>query len=201
MDFSQSTNSDGAKDALSHALQENFRQILEAYSRPGSVIALPHHEHPAALQFLVNVLDESVSFLDHHQQLSVKQGRYLQAKTASIAEAQFIYLDGKQPSESNFHPALGSLSSPELSASLVIEVSHLNDTPSNCSVLSLEGPGIQNEKTITVKGLHPDWLRLRAQWVSHFPLGLEFVLCAGDKLLVLTRTTKVTIKESEAWPM
>ena len=195
---------DADKDALTHRLQENFRQILEAYSRPGTAIRLPHLDSQASMQFMINLLDESVSFCDHHQLLDAQQRRFLQARQAQVADAQFIYLDGQNQPEVEFQPNLGSLSEPELGCTLVIEVSDLVehlDTTSNCSVLSLAGPGIQGKTSIKVKGLHPEWLVRRAQWLSHFPLGLEMVLCTQDKLLVLTRTTQVTIVESEAWHM
>ncbi len=176
------------------AQQQAFRTVLDGFTRPGTRV--PAQQQGAVLMFLSAVLDESVSLADPSGMLGTDVRRLLLAPTAPAAQARFVLLDGRKPAEAGFQPALGTLESPELGATLVLTVDSLGDAPSPAGaavVLQLQGPGVLGMRALSVSGLHPDWLVRRAAWVAAYPLGVDIVLAAPATLVALPRSTRVVV--------
>jgi alpha-D-ribose 1-methylphosphonate 5-triphosphate synthase subunit PhnH len=176
------------------AQQQAFRAVLDGFARPGTLV--PAQQPSAVLMFLSAVLDESVSLADPSGLLGTDARRLLLAPTAPEAQARFVLLDGRKPVEVGFQPALGTLESPELGATLVLTVDALSDSPSaeDAAVrLQLQGPGVPGTRVLAVTGLHSDWLARRAAWVGAYPMGLDIVLAAPDQLVALPRTTRIVV--------
>lgn len=177
--------------------QQAFRAVLDGFARPGTLV--PAQQPGAVLMFLSAVLDESVSLADPSGLLGADVRRLLLAPTAPEAQARFVLLDGRKPAEAGFQPALGTLESPELGATLVLSVDALSDTMSgepsaaDAVVLQLQGPGVPGTRVLAVTGLHPDWLARRTAWVAAYPLGVDIVLAAPDALVGLPRTTRIVL--------
>lgn len=177
------------------AQQQAFRAVLDGFARPGTRV--PAQQQGAVLMFLSAVLDESVSLADPLGLVGVDARRLLLAPTATAAQARFVLLDGRKPVEAGFQPALGTLESPELGATLVLTVDALSEAPSPAEaavVLQLQGPGVPGTRVLAVTGLHPDWLARRAAWVGAYPMGVDVVLAAPDALVALPRTTRIAIE-------
>ena len=176
------------------AQQQAFRAVLDGFARPGTLV--PAQPPDAVLMFLSAVLDESVSLADPQGLLGTDARRLLLAPTAPQAQARFVLLDGRKPVETAFQPTLGTLESPELSATLVLTVDALSDAPitTDASVLmQLQGPGVPGTRELAVTGLHPDWLARRAAWVGAYPMGVDMVLTAPNALVALPRTTRIVV--------
>jgi alpha-D-ribose 1-methylphosphonate 5-triphosphate synthase subunit PhnH len=176
------------------AQQQAFRAVLDGFSRPGTLV--PAQQPGAVLMFLSAVLDESVSLADPSGLLGMDARRLLLAPTAPAAQARFVLLDGRKPAEADFRPALGTLESPELSATLVLTVDALCDAPTPADAalaLQLQGPGVPGTRALAVSGLHPDWLARRTAWVDAYPMGVDIVLAAPDALAALPRTTRIVV--------
>lgn len=176
------------------AQQQAFRAVLDGFARPGTLV--PAQEQGAVLMFLSAVLDESVSLADPLGLVGVDARRLLLAPTASASQARFILLDGRTAPDAGFQPALGTLESPELGATLVLTVDALSDEFSPAEgavVLQLQGPGVPGTGALAVTGLHPDWLARRAAWVGAYPMGVDMVLAAPDALVALARTTRIAV--------
>lgn len=174
------------------AQQLAFRAVLDAFARPGTLVSAP--SQGAVLMFLSAVLDESVSLADPSGLLDADARRLLLAPTALAEEARFILLDGRLPPDAGLQPRLGTLESPELSATLVLTVGALSGPEqalADARVLELQGPGVPGMRALAVAGLHPDWLQRRATWVAAYPLGVDIVLAAPDSLVALPRTTRL----------
>jgi alpha-D-ribose 1-methylphosphonate 5-triphosphate synthase subunit PhnH len=62
--------------------------------------------------------------------------------------------------------------------------------------LHLSGPGIESTTSISVDGLHPAWIAARQEWVSAFPLGVDFVLCDEHNFVAMPRTTQITMGDA-----
>lgn len=176
------------------AQQQAFRAVLDGFARPGTLV--PAQQPSAVLMFLSAVLDESVSLADPSGLLGTDARRLLLAPTAPDAQARFVLLDGRKPVEAGFQPALGTLESPELSATLVLTVDALSDASTSADAaveLQLQGPGVPGTRVLAVSGLHPDWLARRAAWVSAYPMGVDIVLAAPDAMVALPRTTRIVV--------
>jgi alpha-D-ribose 1-methylphosphonate 5-triphosphate synthase subunit PhnH len=176
------------------AQQQAFRAVLDGFARPGTLV--PAQQPSAVLMFLSAVLDESVSLADPSGLLGTDARRLLLAPTAPEAQARFVLLDGRKPVEAGFQPALGTLESPELSATLVLTVDALSDASTSADAavaLQLQGPGVPGTRVLAVSGLHPDWLARRAAWVGAYPMGVDIVLAAPDAMVALPRTTRIVV--------
>lgn len=83
--------------------------------------------------------------------------------------------------------ALGSDESPELGASLLVQVRGLAaDTGAVWT-----GPGIEAQRRVAVAGIDARFWSARAALAPLFPRGLDIFFCAGDRVVALPRTTKV----------
>ncbi len=176
------------------AQQQAFRAVLDGFARPGTLV--PAQPPGAMLMFLSAVLDESVSLADPQGLVGTDARRLLLAPTAPQAQARFVLLDGRKLVEAGFQPALGTLESPELSATLVLTVDALSDAPITTDasvVLQLQGPGVPGKRVLAVSGLHPDWLARRTAWVGAYPMGVDIVLAAPDAMVALPRTTRIVV--------
>lgn len=180
------------------AQQQAFRAVLDGFARPGTLV--PAQPPGAVLMFLSAVLDESVSLADPLGLVGTDARRLLLAPTAPEAQARFVLLDGRRPPDAGFQPTLGTLESPELSATLVLTVDALSDNASDALTtadtavaLQLQGPGVPGTRVLAVSGLHPDWLAQRAAWIGAYPLGVDIVLAAPDALVALPRTTRIAV--------
>jgi alpha-D-ribose 1-methylphosphonate 5-triphosphate synthase subunit PhnH len=191
------------------AQQTAFRAVLDSFARPGTLVAAQDTGADAALMFLSAVLDESVSLADPSGLLDADDRRLLLAPAASPGEARFVLLDGCQPPDAAWKPALGTLESPELGATLVLTVETLAETtvetladtlagPAHGVIrCRLQGPGIPGARRVCISGLDRRWLAQRAAWVGAFPLGVDLVLAAPNALMALPRTTHIDVEPTE----
>ena len=170
--------------------QACFRLLLDAMARPGQchdIINIPV-DRPVVLTVLATLLDAKVSLSDPHALLHRDDWPMLQAKTTTAEQADYVVCDGSYSPD--FTPKLGTLPSPEQSATLVLMVDELHQDGIH---LRLSGPGIADTRTLLIKGLDPQWLNLREEWNSAFPLGVDLILVDYRQLTALPRTTQVEV--------
>jgi alpha-D-ribose 1-methylphosphonate 5-triphosphate synthase subunit PhnH len=172
--------------------QRLFRELVEAFSRPGSVRDLTPYtgECDAMLATLASLLDGATTLADPHNRIAADAWRLLQCRPVKAEVANYIAATGQRPPE--FQPAFGSLESPEKGATLLVEVDALGDGP---LVVELSGPGIPQKHHLQITGLHTDWLIRRAQWNTSFPLGIDMLLMDAAQVAAIPRTTRVAVQE------
>ena len=170
--------------------QSHFRLLLDAMARPGKCHTLTTvpDEGPTVLAVLATLLDAEVSLADPHTLLRSDDWPMLQTKSAAVEHADYVICEGSRAP--NFTPKLGTLPSPEQSATLILVVDELGQGDTR---LKLTGPGIADTESLMIKGLDKQWLAMREDWVCSFPLGIDFVLVDGKQLAALPRTTKVEV--------
>lgn len=170
--------------------QIHFRQLLEAMARPGKCYPLTTvpEEGPSVLAVLSTLLDAEVSLADPHDLLRSDDWPMLQATSASAEQADYVVCNGNRVP--NFTPKLGTLPSPEQSATLILVVDELGEGDNQ---LNLTGPGIADTENLLIKGLDKQWLAMREDWVCAFPLGVDLILVDGKQLVALPRTTKLEV--------
>lgn len=180
---------------LADTQQKIFRALMEVMSRPGKVENLTAitQSDSALRAILPALLDAEVSLCDHADLLDAADWPLLQCRQQLVDQADYIVCDGKQPAD--YQPKIGTLSSPELSATLIIKVDDLQHGEAN---LSLSGPGINGVCQIRVSGLDQTWLQQREQWNDAFPLGVDILLVDDSHVMAWPRTTKI---EVASWDM
>lgn len=170
--------------------QQNYRALLDAISRPGrsQKITFNPDETDATTAILATLLDGEVSLSDPDNRIDPDDWPLLQARCAEPEDADFIVCAGAIPA--CFEPKLGTLASPEQSATLLLQVeSFTADTAS----IRAQGPGIETTAELSVCGLNHSWLSARQTWISAFPLGVDIFLVAQDQVLALPRTTQLEV--------
>jgi alpha-D-ribose 1-methylphosphonate 5-triphosphate synthase subunit PhnH len=170
--------------------QAHFRLLLDAMARPGSVHPLLQalQQGEAFVSVLATLLDNEVSLADPHNLLNAEHWPLLQAKKLASEYADYVLCDGA--ANATIDPRLGTLASPEQSATLVVRVAAIGDGDTR---LQLRGPGIEHSRQLRLQGLHDSWLSMREQWVSAFPLGVDLILVDQQHLTAIPRTTQVEI--------
>jgi len=181
----------------SHDSQRLFRTVLDAFSHPGRIVALP--EAPtgvgplshAATAFVLTLVDRDTplwlapafdiaavrDFVRFHTGAQIAP-READALFALLTPDRTPLLDGF---------AIGTDAYPDRSATLVIEVPSLTGGASR----TIRGPGIETRTEIAIAGL-PDsfW----SEWVANhalFPCGVDLVFTSGAGLLALPRSIVV----------
>ncbi len=177
------------------AQQRVFRELVEAFSRPGAVRDLTDWLAGTAAQraVLATLMDGETTLADPHARLGAADWSLLQARRDTTESARYVVADGRRAP--GFQPALGTLESPESGATLLIEVAVVGSGPLTLELAGpgIDGLGIDGRRELRLDGLHPDWLLCRADWSAGFPLGVDILLTDATRIVALPRTTRVTI--------
>ncbi|WP_240046754.1 phosphonate C-P lyase system protein PhnH [Paracraurococcus ruber] len=175
--------------------QACFRAVLEAMARPGRVhrVAAPP-EPPAPLAAAAAAVLLTLADADTPAWLDAGAGAEAWLRfhagcplAASPAQAGFVLACGAPPRLAAL--AQGTEEEPHRSATLILQVKALEPGAG----WRLTGPGIEREHRLLVEGMPPDF---PAQWAANragFPCGVDVILCAGDRLAALPRTTALEI--------
>jgi alpha-D-ribose 1-methylphosphonate 5-triphosphate synthase subunit PhnH len=176
--------------------QRAFRGVLDAIAHPGRVVLLPPLAAPgplgaAAASVCLTLLDfdtplwldpgaartDVVDYLRFHCGVPLVQSAAA-ARFALIADVAHL------PPLEAFDA--GTDERPDLSATLVLQVDGLQSRRGR----RLCGPGIDGEVRLEVLGAPAFWELAHAN-EARFPRGVDFILCTGDCLAALPRTTCV----------
>ncbi|ESH91857.1 carbon-phosphorus lyase [Cupriavidus sp. HPC(L)] len=177
--------------------QQVFRATLQAISHPGRIETLsadcgvPDGLSPAMTALLLTLADpDTPVWLPADVAASI--GGFLRFHCGcplvdEVAAAQFVCVPAGHDVPALHRCAQGDPAFPDRSATLIVEVASLDagDT------LTLRGPGIETTCTLRVGGLPEDF---RHQWQANhagFPLGVDLLLTAGERICALPRTTLV----------
>jgi len=175
--------------------QRCFRAVLEAMARPGRIHrapALPEPPAPlgaAAAAVLLTLADaDTPAWLDAGPAAAAWLRFHAGCPiVAAPAEADFLLACGAPPALADL--SLGTEEEPHRSATLVIQVASLEEGAG----WRLTGPGIEHVHRLLVEGLPPGFADAWAANRALFPRGVDVVLCAGDRLAALPRTTALEI--------
>jgi len=174
------------------AAQRAFRQLLEAWSQPGRIVALsgvaapPPGIGPAAAAILLTLADAdtavwtdagdaAAAWLRFHAGCPVVADRAIASFVHAATAPPLAELDG------------GSAEAPQRAATLILEVAGLRAGEG----WRLRGPGIESERSLAVDGLAAEFVaELRANH-ARYPVGVDVILCAGDRIAALPRSIRV----------
>lgn len=178
--------------------QQVFRQLLHAFSYPGTVATLAAVPDNAFIGVLAALLDSSVTLADPDQLVAPALLPALEVRSSAPELANFVVAGGgKAP---GFTPALGTLESPELGATLILKVERIGEG----DILHVSGPGCEGETGLPVRGLAAAWLDARSAWNAGFPMGVDLILVDECRIAALPRTTVIAGiagKGNRTWAM
>lgn len=169
-----------ADEALSHAL---FQALMWAQSYPGEGQKTPHATLEAVGQTL---LDLETSFYTPDEALGATLRR-TGAKAKALPQAEYLFFPKLTEAEL---PELrgarrGDLLYPDRSATLVLGCRFGEGVQ-----LTLRGPGIETENTLTVGDLPSAFWTLRNE-TRAYPLGWDVFLCDGERVVGVPRGIEV----------
>ncbi len=191
-----STTAAGFADPVLGA-QHCFRALLEAMSRPGRVqtlglgLAPPAPLGLAAAAVLLTLADADTPVW-HDAGPAVADWLRFHAGCLLVAEpaaAAFLLACGPPPALAALDS--GTEEEPHRAATLVIQVAALAPDREAGGAWRLTGPGIEHAHHLRVDGLPPGFAAAWAANHGRFPRGVDVVLCAGDRLAALPRTTRI----------
>lgn len=179
--------------------QAVFRTVMMAMAMPGSIRTIPVALDPpgalcpAATALALALCDfETPVWLDERLAADPEVAQFLRFHTgaslvAKPADAQFAFLakGTELPSFETF--SLGTLTYPDRSTTLVLEVESLSDEGG----WTLTGPGIADRARLEAGPLAADIVGRLAENRSLFPRGVDIVFACGSQLAALPRSTIV----------
>ncbi|MES9859432.1 MAG: phosphonate C-P lyase system protein PhnH [Candidatus Thiodiazotropha sp. LLP2] len=170
--------------------QQTYRSLLDAMSHPGIVKPILWQEEGSVstTAVLAALLDCEVTLSDHDNLLCQQDWLRLQVEKAEPDQADYILCKAVNAPE--FVPKLGTLTSPEQSATLILQLDTLVDGELK---FQLSGPGVDGQISSAVSGLHEEWLSRRQEWVYAFPLGVDILFVDQSGVMALPRTTHLEL--------
>ncbi len=166
----------------------NFRPILQAISRPGSLHSIEFHDNSGILATAMLLLYPSIYF---YSNIDISWDLIAAVTGASQGGSNTAdYLFCREPCLKEIEVAkTGDTENPEKASTLLIEV---NNFSSGVDV-QLSGPGIKNMKQCTLP-ISKELITARAEKNKSFPMGIDlFFLSSKKEIMGLPRTTKVEI--------
>ena len=181
--------------------QTSFRAVMNALANPGRIETLAIRPHapsrlaPALAAAALTLIDQDTPvFLDRGfagereiaASLSFLTGCRFVDDPARAAFA-LIGEPGSAPDLSSF--AQGTLEYPDRSTTLLFQV----ETLENGGPMRLSGPGILGMRSLGADPLPPGFVDQLGANRSRFPQGVDLLLCCGDRLAGLPRSTRIEV--------
>ena len=180
-----------------HDSQSTFRAIMRAMARPGGIetiapaFAPPASLPPAAAAACLALADfETPLWLSPRIAADTVASDYLRFPTgapSSAPNAAAYALVGAQDGVDLAAFAQGTAEYPDRSTTLILLCDSLDAT----GPLTLAGPGVKGAARFGFAPIPEDFL---AQWARNragFPLGVDLILAAGDRIACLPRSIRI----------
>jgi alpha-D-ribose 1-methylphosphonate 5-triphosphate synthase subunit PhnH len=179
--------------------QASFRAIMDAMANPGRIETLSvHPDAPASLAPALAAA--ALTLIDHDTPVfldrSFAQDREIAASlsfhtgcrfVADPAQAAFALIGDPEHSPELASFAQGTLEYPDRSTTLLFQVEKLESQ----GAMRLAGPGILGVRTFGAEKLPPAFCDQLGANRERFPRGVDLLLCCGDRLAGLPRSTRV----------
>ncbi len=180
-----------------HDSQSTFRAIMRAMARPGSIetvapaFAPPASLPPAAAAASLALADfETPLWLSPRLAADTAASDYLRFHTGAPSSAPSgaaFALIHAQDGVDLAALAQGTAEYPDRSTTLIL----LCDSLDTSGPLTLAGPGIKGSARFGFAPMQENFLAQWAQNRAGFPLGVDLILTAGDRIACLPRSTRI----------
>lgn len=184
--------------------QEQFRIVLDAMAHPGIIYNLsdfkfeaPEGISKASTLIAFTFLNADTSFctIDNYH-----INEYLALNTGAVVEtfekADFVFINGSDNAEVLIQTKQGSLSYPEDSATIIIDVEEISKFYFEKSIeIIFRGPGVESENTVFFGGLNVEILQKVLEINFEFPLGIDLIFCDKyNQIVALPRSNNFDFK-------
>jgi alpha-D-ribose 1-methylphosphonate 5-triphosphate synthase subunit PhnH len=175
--------------------QQVFRAVLAALSEPGVPVSLGDACRPLAspaIALLLTLADaETPVWLSADVDAPTRDFIHFHTGARIVdtpSDAAFAYATGaeKLPALDRF--AAGSISAPERSTTVIVEVGSLTTG----TMRILDGPGFDRARTLAPTGVDTARWREVEENSARFPLGIDLLFVCGTDVVGLPRSTRVT---------
>ncbi len=185
--------------------QLHYRMLLDSMARPGKINVLhdvdvqqiPAGINKTSLLIALALLNTDASFYVEEKtdnEIAKYIALHSSAPMVSVQNADFVFVSGLQ--YTGLIPSLkrGTLSYPEDSATIIIDVDSISSLASAQSLqLTLKGPGVKDTQTIYLTGLNPAILDDVKEQNMEFPLGIDLILTDNKNCIVcIPRSNEIT---------
>lgn len=178
--------------------QRVFRAVLDALARPGRIVDLPGTcaavgglaAEPLAI--LLSLADNTTAVWLPESLRGDTLTRHLAfhagiALTTEPAKAAFAVIDGAVDAAFIDRFAIGAPDYPDRSTTLILPCADLTDDAG----WSLAGPGIETTARLGIEPAHPALETAIRRNAALFPLGLDAVFTAPDRIAAIPRSTRL----------
>lgn len=183
-----------------HAIEasHDFRLLMNAMARPGSIQAVDGAREPVAGLNNGSVL-AALTLCDHETSVFVQTGPHAEnvkeflsfrcgcILTDDLAQADFVFLNAMPDAELLARLKIGNSQYPDRSATAIIEVKSLSEAGN----LVLSGPGIKTTHSMKIDPISSDLITWWEKNNERFPLGIDLILTCDDGIAGLPRTVKI----------
>jgi alpha-D-ribose 1-methylphosphonate 5-triphosphate synthase subunit PhnH len=175
-----------------HDAQSCFRAVLDAMAHPGRIagvtgLAASSPLGAAACSVLLTLVDHETPLWLDPDLVSARKwiefhcGAPIVTRQEACAFAMAMSLPDLERLPAGTHE------SPETSATVVCQVESFDKGKS----FRLSGPGLREPATLIVNGMPRGFATIWRRNHALFPLGIDLILCAGDRLTALPRTVSI----------
>lgn len=188
--------------------QIHFRILLNAMAHPGSIYDFPKMEltppntiNLASVFIGFALMNADVSFAVQNEN-ATETTEYLALNTgasiATLEQTDFLFTTGSAAPSCIESLKTGTLSYPENSATIIIDVHQLSSSPfENALHIELSGPGIENTTILYINGLSVTLLNAIQEQNTEFPLGLDVILTdKHNQVACMPRSSKISFPSS-----
>ncbi len=186
--------------------QKHYRTILQATARPGTIgqlddaaLDVPPQLNRASALIALALFTGDVSY--HLDLAAADTDQFLRretaAKLAKAVQADFLIFPSGQHYSALREARTGTLTFPDQGATAIVQAEAISPAPISGGIrLLLNGPGIETEADVFVRGVSSELFEVLRELNAEFPLGVDaFFTCdslsAGPCVLALPRTTRV----------
>lgn len=208
-----------ANSEETHLAQRAFRQVMNAFARPGTVGSIEGYARLGDAPVLPSCFETALRlFVDQAVTFSVvgadarEQAEWITLQTHAHAvcpvEADFVLVpdaaDAEARREAIAAAKAGSLVEPEGGATVIVACSAVSsDDAPGLARVDVEGPGVDGRASFYVDRI--DWAQARADRADEYPCGIEIVLVDEDgNVVAIPRSTRVSPSDREggaSWDM
>jgi alpha-D-ribose 1-methylphosphonate 5-triphosphate synthase subunit PhnH len=182
--------------------QAVFRQVMDAVARPGLVVDLSFAPRPAAGldrasgAVALTLFDfETPVWLDAELR-GGEAGAWLRfhcgCPLVEVPRAAAFAIVGRAaaaPRLDEFDP--GDAKYPDRSTTVLIQAAALSGGPA----VTLSGPGVDGERTVSPDGLPPGFWGQMSDNNARFQFGVDVLLSAGDALMAIPRSSRIRVQK------
>lgn len=174
-----------------HGTRDCFRALVDAMSRPGTVTEAP--SAPAAYAVLATLVDHEVSCYSPDERITTALANEGRLTAAAVDAADIVH--APDPASCPVGElSRGSLTEPSDGATVVYGVEKLRAGPeTDGTELILSGPGVPDERRLSVRGFLPADARALSAVQSSYPRGVDAVLTTEREIAAVPRSVDLEV--------